>query len=85
VNDDALVPGRQDYSVELKGHEELYLGKGVDLEAKQESILGALGGFSTKCRGRYIAYDLVNTQGDCDTLGILVESDGEQRTVRAAA
>jgi hypothetical protein len=85
ANDDALEPGRQDYSVDLQEDGELNLGSGVDLEAKQESVLGAPGGFSTKCRGRWIGYDITNTQGDCDVLGILVESDGEQRTVRSAA
>lgn len=85
VNDDALEPGREDYSVVLEGSAGVHLGSGVDPEQKQESVLGAPGGFSTKCRGRFLQYRLRCTQGDCDVLGVLVESDGVQRESRRAA
>lgn len=86
VNDDAQAPGRQDYSVVLADDEALHLGSnGVALDQKQESVLGGPGGFSTKCRGRSIGYRIRCTEGECEVLGVLVESDGSQREVRQAA
>lgn len=83
INNDAEEPGREDYSVTLAEGALLYMeaAPGIDFEKKQESVFKS----SMSGRGRWISFRIASSQGDCDVLGVYVESAGIQRETRVAA
>jgi hypothetical protein len=80
ANDDFHAPGREDFSV-VPGDGVLPGVNGISPALQQQSLLR----FSTKARGRWIAYDVENTQGRCGINGVLVESAADSKTQRRAA
>lgn len=76
VNNDASVPGREDYSVPLS--QPIFFGDGINLGQKQEEIIR----FVMNSRTRWASFKIDNTQGQCDIMGILFETKGLQRDIR---
>jgi hypothetical protein len=78
ANNDFFAPGREDYTVKIDDGFAADSGIAVDLKQNKPEK------FSLHGRGRWIGFDIANTQGRCDVLGVIVESQGLSEVRRAA-
>ena len=77
VTDQAMQPGREDYSVALP----VYPKSGIVLQKRQEDVLR----LSIHGRARWVSYRIQSNQGRCDVAGVLLESKPIQRNLRRAS
>lgn len=78
VNGDFFAAGREDYEVKIDDGFAADSGIAVDLKQERPEK------FSIHGRGRWVGFDIANTQGRCDVRGLLVSSQGVGETRRAA-